>query len=573
MSVLLETTLKVSIILVIALLASILLRGRSAALRHWVLTVAIASSLADPFLVPIVPSWDRVSFWGMPNLSANSAPKTDLSGLASSASSHDTTTEATFSLLPERSAPSDRRGFSAALQGIWLAGSLGTVLLLLVGAGHLWLLALRARCINEGRWHALSEEVRRSYGLRFPVRLLHSRHPSLLVTWGWRHARILLPATADEWSDDQIRIVLAHELAHIARGDWFAQLAAEVLRTIYWFNPLLWITCRRLRAESECACDDAVLARGVEGPEYATHLVALARRLNSKGQPWLPVPAMARPSSLEGRIRAMLNTTLSRRPLGWPGRLAVVAGLAAITLSISSVQAQSSFYSLTGTVVDSTNRVLPQTLVVLTDSARQATYSVRTDSAGRFELVGVPYASYQLEATLPGFAPFTDNLVLAESTVREIRLQVGTLEETITITSQPASPAPTAPPDPAVTRRREVMRQRFDDMRRTYADGCAALGAGTAIGGRILPPAKTRDVRPTYSEALKAANIGGVVTMDAVIGTDGAVKEVRNVKGPHPDLEAAAVEAVRQWQFTPTLLNCETIDVSMKVTTNFSIQP
>jgi TonB family protein len=461
-------------------------------------------------------------------------------------------------------------GFSTALQGIWLAGSLGTLLLLLVGAGHLWWLALHARRIKEGRWHALSEEVRRTYGLRFPVRLLHSRHPSLLVTWGWRHARILLPVTADEWSDDQIRIVLAHELAHIARGDWFAQLAAEVLRTVYWFNPLLWITCRRLRAESECACDDAVLARGVEGPEYAAHLVALARRLNSKGQPWLPVPAMARQSSLEGRIRAMLNTTLSRRPLAWPGRVAVVAGLAAITLSISSVQAQSSLYSLSGTVLDSTNRVLPQTLVVLTDPARQATYSIRTDSAGRFELVGLPYASYRLEATLPGFAPFTDNLVMSESTVREIRLQVGTLEETITITSQPAPPAP---PDPAVIVRGELMRQRVDDIRRTYADGCAALGAGTIIGGRILPPVKVRDMRPVYPEALKAANIGGIVTMEAVVGTDGAVKEVGNVKGPHPDLEAAAVEAVRQWQFTPTLLNCEQVDVSMKVTTNFSTQP
>ena len=61
--------------------------------------------------------------------------------------------------------------------------------------------------------------------------------------------------------------------------------------------------------------------------------------------------------------------------------------------------------------------------------------------------------------------------------------------------------------------------------------------------------------------------------MDAVIGTDGTVQEVRNVNGPHPDLETAAVAAVRQWQFTPTLLNCEPIDVSMKVTTTFGVEP
>jgi TonB family protein len=76
-----------------------------------------------------------------------------------------------------------------------------------------------------------------------------------------------------------------------------------------------------------------------------------------------------------------------------------------------------------------------------------------------------------------------------------------------------------------------------------------------------------------YPEALMALNFGGTVTMDAVIGTDGTVREVRNVQGPHPDLEAAATAAVRQWQFSPTLLNCEPIDVSMKVTTTFSLQP
>ena len=456
------------------------------------------------------------------------------------------------------------------LQGIWLVGSISALAVLLVGVGRLWWLASRARRIEEGRWQTLSEEVRHSYGLRFPVRLLHSHHRSLLVTWGWRRARILLPAVADEWSDDQIRIVLAHELAHIARGDWVAQLAAEVLRAIYWFNPVLWIACRRLRVESECACDDAVLARGVEGSEYATHLLALARRLNAESQPWLPAPAMARPSSLEGRVRAMLNDTINRRPLTWPGRVAIVAALAALTLPISSVRAQSTFHSLTGTVLDSTNRVLPQTSVVLSDAARQATYSVRTDAAGRFEFVGLPPASYELTVTLPGFASFTEGLVIADSAEREIRLHVGTVEENITVTNQPPVPAPS---DPAAIARREEGRQRFASMRQKEMDRCAAGGAGAATGGRILPPAKVQDVRPLYPATLIASNIAGTVTMDAVIGTDGTVQEVKNVNGPHPDLEAAAVAAVRQWQFTPTLLNCEPIDVSMKVTTNFGVEP
>jgi TonB family protein len=61
--------------------------------------------------------------------------------------------------------------------------------------------------------------------------------------------------------------------------------------------------------------------------------------------------------------------------------------------------------------------------------------------------------------------------------------------------------------------------------------------------------------------------------MDAIIGIDGNIKDVRAVSSPHPDLESAAIEAVSQWQFTPTLLNCVPIEVPMKVTTRFNAQP
>jgi beta-lactamase regulating signal transducer with metallopeptidase domain len=91
--------------------------------------------------------------------------------------------------------------------------------------------------------------------------------------------------------------VLGHELAHIRRSDWLVQLLAEVLRSVYWFNPVVWIACRRLRLESEQACDDAVLEMGVEGGAYATELIDLARAFKSQ-QMFLPAAAIARSSSL-----------------------------------------------------------------------------------------------------------------------------------------------------------------------------------------------------------------------------------------------------------------------------------
>jgi TonB family protein len=101
---------------------------------------------------------------------------------------------------------------------------------------------------------------------------------------------------------------------------------------------------------------------------------------------------------------------------------------------------------------------------------------------------------------------------------------------------------------------------------------CSA-SAGGAIGGSILQPLKLVDVHPVYPDALKGSRIGGVVTLQAVIGTDGAVQEVSVVDSPHPALDSAAVDAVRQWQFSSTLLNCTPVEVRMKVTITFIADP
>ena len=137
-------------------------------------------------------------------------------------------------------------------------------------------------------WSDVSRRLSRDYGLRRPVLLLQGEHPTLLGTWGLRQAKMILPREAREWPADRVRIVLGHELAHIQRRDWLVQLAAELLRAVYWFNPLVWIACRRLRQESEQACDDAVLRLGVEGRDYATHLLDVARRSPPASRPSFP---------------------------------------------------------------------------------------------------------------------------------------------------------------------------------------------------------------------------------------------------------------------------------------------
>jgi protein TonB len=91
------------------------------------------------------------------------------------------------------------------------------------------------------------------------------------------------------------------------------------------------------------------------------------------------------------------------------------------------------------------------------------------------------------------------------------------------------------------------------------------------IGGDIKTPRRIRDVRPVYPAIAQTARVQGVVVIDATIGPDGRVKDV-SIRRSIPLLDQAALDAVRQWQFTPTLLNGVPVPVIMTVTVNFTLQ-
>jgi TonB family protein len=567
MSFLIESGLRMSVVLITALLACATIKARPAALKHWVLAVAVACAWAMPLLSRVVPEWWSVPAWSERLPGARDVSQSSMPRPVEPSRELDASVRSELSISEPQHSPFASFSVMQIMWTIWLLGTLINVLVLVAGLGRLRWLARRAQPVETGRWLDLAETLRQSYRLSSPVRLFQSNHPSLLVTWGWHRPTVLLPACAREWSDERIRIVLAHEFAHVSRGDWIVQLGAETLRSAFWCNPLVWIACRRLRTESEYACDDAVMARGVAGAEYAAHLLALARSLNPGLRPWLPAPAMARPSSLEGRVRAMLSNVVNRDPVSRSVRIVTALALVALTVPIAGLWAQARFYSFSGSVLDPTNRLLPDATLVLTNPTSKAKYEIHANDAGRFEFVGLPPGQYRLEVSRPGFATLVENVAIAAPLSRELRLRVGSLEETITV--KDSAPPPSARDAATVTQVTEARRRLLAENVRAK---CAA-GAPGLIGGEILPPAKLLDVRPVYPAHLRAAKVGGVVTMAARIATDGTVLEVRQVKGPHPDLEAAAAEAVRQWQFSTTFLNCEPIEVEMKVTTNFAVEP
>ena len=91
------------------------------------------------------------------------------------------------------------------------------------------------------------------------------------------------------------------------------------------------------------------------------------------------------------------------------------------------------------------------------------------------------------------------------------------------------------------------------------------------VGGEIQRPTKVRDAAPTYPAIARAAGVQGIVIIEATIGVNGNVQDAKIIRSI-PLLDAAALDAVRQWQYTPTRLNGTPVAVVMTVTVNFRLQ-
>jgi TonB family protein len=529
--------LRASVVVLAALAVTVVLRRRSAALRHWVLAAGVLSAAAVAPLGRALPAWDFPQEPAPVLEPSIAAAKNTAPPLPDSAATP-------RHALPDPSSPAPF-SFEFVAASVWAAGFATSALMLLAGAVRLVRMTARATPITDARWLELNTELSARLGVRRPVALLATPLPGMVGTWGWARPCVLVPDHFDTWTDARVRIVLGHELAHIRRHDWGIQVAAEIVRTVFWFSPFFWIACARLRRESEQACDDAVLEAGVPAAEYASHLLDIARtcRPALAGTGALSI---ARPSTLEWRITAMLNATLARQRPTRRAVALVIGVILGVALPAASFRAkeQTGPMPLTGVIYDMTGGVLPEVAVVLED-AGGARKTATTDRDGRFDLGVTASGRYTLSSTLPGFTTISQPVTLQEARQwdQTITLQVGTLQETITVTDQRSAAT--------------------SNIQR----------APVRIGGNIRPPRKIEDVRPIYPQSMRDAGLEGFVALGAVIDTEGRVSSVRLIGShAHPDLATAAVEAVRQWRFTPTLLNGDAVDVFMNVTVRFSLQ-
>ena len=344
--------LKVTLVFAAGAALAHLLRRRSAAARHeaWALALAGAlalaplAALAPPIPLPLLAAEarsDRPSAFAAEPASppAGRAGATAALEVAAPRPAPPPRVAPAPGPAPLASAPA-RISWASALAAVWALGTLG--LALRCAAGHLALrrLARASSPLASGDWPELLAETRALAGVRAPVRLLGSPAVATPLTWGTLRPVVLLPAAAGSWPRERRRAALLHELAHVVRRDALVQLAGTAACALYWFHPGAWMALRAMRREGELACDDRVLASGTPPAEYASQLIEVARgaralRLSGSA---LAI-GMARPSTLEGRLLAVLDEALPRRAPARAARIAAALAVAAGLVPLAGLTA------------------------------------------------------------------------------------------------------------------------------------------------------------------------------------------------------------------------------------------
>jgi TonB family protein len=397
MPILVSAALKSTFVLGAAWLGALALRGRSAAARHLVWTAAAAALLALPLFsvalqaLPVGRAGAILPVnLGLLFHATGTAAAAEGAGAVAAVSSSPGTSK------PAAGAPAPRLDWKTWLLWLWAAGVAISFARMLAACAAMWRLRRKAAPYPEPeRARALAAAL----GIRHEVEVLETARGSMPMTFGLLRPAIFMPCDAGSWTGPKRQMVLLHELAHVRRGDVATHLMARVALSLYWWNPLAWTAWREFLKERERAADDLVLNSGAGAAEYAGHLLEVARTMHSAPATAWAALAMARPSQLEGRLVAILD---SRRNRQQPGRLAAAAAALlaiAVVAPVAALQSQEAspasppparanvaFASVAGTVQSQDEQaVAPEVEATIRAANNQKNHEMLEQAASAFE--------------------------------------------------------------------------------------------------------------------------------------------------------------------------------------------
>ncbi len=566
--------LKGTLVLGAAWAAAFLLRRRSAASRHLVWTAAAAALLALPFLslgLPALPVHAPAAVLD-PGLifrvSSTASPQTPAAGPGAAAAAR-------------AQAPAARLDLRPWILLLWAAGAAFGLIQVLTAWAALWRIRRSARVLAPG-----------------DVPVLDAGPGCMPLAFGILRPVILLPSEAARWSEERRAVVLRHELAHVERGDLATHLLARIALALYWWNPIAWLAWREFLKERERAADDLVLASGTRASDYAAHLLEIARGMQSPSRLASAAIAMARPSQLEGRLLAILDSGVNRRAVRRTAPALAAFAAVVFIAPLAAVRAQQSGGDAASLVKQGELAVKDHRL-----AEAEALYAKAASLGDSPEVVpALMYLGHtaEREQNLPAAEGFFERAFHANpngpdagaalSQLAALKRKQGGSDSDIESLYQSALSQQTPNSSAAATTKqlyamllrqenriaeadsyeqqaREIYRARITQLTEASAAGTPAYRVGSGVSA----PRLLYKVEPAYTEEARAARFQGTVLLYVEIGADGLAHNISVKRTLGMGLDEKAIEAVLNWKFQPGMKDGQPVTVAATIEVNFRL--
>jgi TonB family protein len=434
------------------------------------------------------------------------------------------------------------------------------------------------------------------------------------VTCGVLWPVVLVPRNFESFPEHEQTAIACHELLHVRRSDWLRNAIDEVVRAALWFHPAIWWLINQIQLAREQVVDREAVSRLGARQAYLEALLRMARpapRLNLS-----PATLFLKRAHLRKRVTLIVKEVSMSK-----ARLAATLVVMSAVIFIGGSFATSAFplqqagartpgvatplpqLSSAGAPVsaDFQDVALRRVLAALSQMGRFAIVYEGVSDALLNQVVTVRFKETRLDQVLSlvtkGFGlAYTvtspQSLTLRPSGVSGVLgsvsasskpgVSTGTATGVGGGTGAGVGGGASAGVSGGVTGgvAGGVTGGVSGGVGGAVTTGAAARDVApwreswpqdtVRVGGNIKAPTKVVDVRPVYPEIARTARVQGVVICEALIGADGKVTDAHILRSI-PLLDEAALDAVRQWEFTVTQLNGNPVPVIMTTTVNFTL--
>jgi TonB family protein len=414
------------------------------------------------------------------------------------------------------------REFLPWLVAAWMFG------VVIIGMRSLWHWRRLARLVRHAapipQWETQLTQMCRRFGLFRPVRLLASANVATPMLIGWIKPVILLPLSMlSGFSPHQIELIIAHELGHVRRWDYLANLVQVVIETVLFYHPVVHWISRDVRNARENCCDDLVLSLAKGNP--ITYARALADLEELRHDLDVVAPALgAGGGILLARIRRIVGAeghdTLPRNN-AWPILLAVAAVVCIV------LRPQHSLSDLTAT-----DNIQQSLAIALANAPAQGLAIVSGNPQLASNNSPAPAAVSTPVTPMPTAARIAESAVQPDKAAEPVHIQIA------------------RPRIDKVALAPQVPVQDISPARALPLTAAVPVAEDLEQTATAETPTRLHVVSPVYPERAMSSRVEGTVELQYSIGTDGSVHDVQVLHAqPEGVFNAAALAALNQWRF------------------------